>query len=754
MNPLSQDIKYLQGVGPNRAATLEKELAIKTVGDLLMYYPYKYVDRSRFYKVCEIDGNMPYVQLIGQILSFESMGEGRAKRLIAHFSDGTGVIDLVWFQGIKYAAKNYDCRRPYIVFGKPTVFNSRINIAHPEIETIRPEDTARIEAMKLRSEAHQQKLFDEGDSEELTMTSGISPNAPSAKQGIQSALRPAYNTTERMKKGGLTSQAMAKLTANMMKLLNQPLEETLPPYMVERHRLMSYDEAMRNIHFPQSADHLRRAQVRLKFEELFYVQLNILRYARDRIKKYGGINMPKVGDAFNDFYHNHLPFQLTGAQKRVVKEVRADICSGRQMNRLLQGDVGSGKTLVALLCSLLAIDNGCQVCIMAPTEILAEQHVETLRKFLGDMPVRVELLTGSVKGKKRESLLHDLITGNINILVGTHAVIEDNVVFSRLGLVVIDEQHRFGVAQRAKLWQKNELSSVNQNAQTNGTSRLCPHVLVMTATPIPRTLAMTLYGDLDVSVIDELPPGRKPIQTIHQFDSHRKSLYASMHKQLQMGRQIYVVYPLIKESEKIDIKNLEDGYEQICAEFKDYKVSRVHGKLKPAEKDEEMKRFANGETHIMVATTVIEVGVNVPNASVMVIENAERFGLSQLHQLRGRVGRGADQSYCILVTNYKISSDTRKRIQIMVDSTDGFEIAEQDLKLRGPGDLEGTQQSGMAFDLKIANLARDGQILQYARTAAQQVVDSDPDESAPQNEILWRHLKELRKTNINWGAIS
>jgi ATP-dependent DNA helicase RecG len=755
LNPLSQDIKYLQGVGPNRAATLEKELAIKAVGDLLMYYPYKYVDRSRFYKVCEIDGNMPYVQLIGQILSFESMGEGRSKRLVAHFSDGTGVIDLVWFQGIKYAAKTYDCRKPYIVFGKPTVFNSRINIAHPELEAVRPEDIGRIEAMKLKSMGHQQNLFNEDseEEEELTMESGMAPAAQPVQTETKSALRPAYNTTERMKKGGLTSQAMAKLTANMMKMLQQPLDETLPRYLVDRHKLMGYDEAMRNIHFPQSADHLRRAQVRLKFEELFYVQLNILRYARDRIKKYGGIKMPKVGDMFNGFYHNHLPFQLTGAQKRVVKEVRGDLCSGRQMNRLLQGDVGSGKTLVALLCSLLAIDNGCQVCIMAPTEILAEQHVETIRKFLGVMPVRVELLTGSVKGKKRESLLHDLITGSINILVGTHAVIEDNVVFSRLGLVVIDEQHRFGVAQRAKLWQKNELSSVSHDSQ-DGNGRLCPHVLVMTATPIPRTLAMTLYGDLDVSVIDELPPGRKPIQTIHQFDSHRKSLYASMHKQLQLGRQIYVVYPLIKESEKIDIKNLEDGYEQICAEFQGYKVSRVHGKLKPAEKDEEMKRFASGETHIMVATTVIEVGVNVPNASVMVIENAERFGLSQLHQLRGRVGRGADQSYCILVTNYKISSDTRKRLQIMVDSTDGFEIAEQDLKLRGPGDLEGTQQSGMAFDLKIANLARDGQILQYAREAAQQVVDSDPNESNPQNDILWRHLKELRKTNINWGAIS
>ncbi len=705
MNLLAQDIKYLQGVGPNRAAMLEKELAIKTVGDLLVYYPYKYVDRRKVYKVCEIDGDMPYVQLYGQILSFETVGEGRKKRLIAHFSDGTGVVDLVWFQGMKYVTSSHECRKDYLVFGKPTVFNGRVNIAHPEMEVLKE---------------------------------GLQGLANS----VMSALRPAYNTTEKMKKGGLTSQAVAKLTANMLKLLATPLAETLPQSIVDKMHLMAYDDAVRNIHFPVSADALRKAQERLKFEELFYVQLNILRYARDRIQKYGGIPMPKVGEAFNEFYHNHLPFDLTGAQKRVVKEVRADICSGRQMNRLLQGDVGSGKTLVALLCALLAVDNGCQTCIMAPTEILAEQHLETLQRFLGGMPVRVELLTGSVKGKKRERLLHDLLVGDIDILVGTHAVIEDNVQFSRLGLVVIDEQHRFGVAQRAKLWQKNE------------SDRICPHVLVMTATPIPRTLAMTLYGDLDVSVIDELPPGRKPIRTIHQFDSHRPMLYDSMRKQLALGRQIYVVYPLIKESEKMDIKNLEDGYEQICKEFPDYKVSRVHGKLKSAEKDEEMRRFASGETHIMVATTVIEVGVNVPNASVMVIENAERFGLSQLHQLRGRVGRGADQSYCILVTKYQISSDTRKRIQIMVDSTDGFEIAEQDLKLRGPGDLEGTQQSGMAFDLKIANLARDGQILQYARDVAQSVIDNDPDETDMHNEVLWRRLRELRKSNINWGAIS
>lgn len=745
-NPLLQDIKFLQGVGPNRASILEKELAIRTVGDLLYYYPYKYVDRSRIYRICEIDGNMPYIQLCGEILSFEAIGEGRGRRLTAHFSDGTGVVDLVWFQGIKYITQNYDCHKPYIIFGKPTVFNGRINVAHPEIDVLKNVNEVRTgsghDSGIYHASAYQQSLFAESenvsgrdvggkDTAEMQTSQVTSANSAS--------LRPAYNTTERMKRSGLTSQILAKLTANMFVLFKNPLQETLPAYIVERHHLVSFDEAMRNIHYPTSSDALRKAQMRLKFEELFYVQLNILRYAHARMMKYKGIVFSRVGNIFNGFYNEHLPFPLTGAQKRVIKEIRRDMGSGRQMNRLLQGDVGSGKTLVALMCALIAVDNGCQACLMAPTEILADQHVESIRRMLGDMPVRVELLTGNVKGKRRKEVLNELAAGGIHILVGTHAVIEDNVCFSRLGLVVIDEQHRFGVAQRAKLWIKNEVP---------------PHVLVMTATPIPRTLAMTLYGDLDVSVIDELPPGRKPIRTVHQFDSHRNSLYASIRRQISFGRQVYIVYPLIKESEKMDIKNLEDGYEQICAEFNDCKVSKVHGKMKSSEKDIEMQRFASGETQIMVATTVIEVGVNVPNASVMVIENAERFGLSQLHQLRGRVGRGAEQSYCILVTNYKISEDTRKRIQIMVDSNDGFEIAEHDLKLRGPGDLEGTQQSGMAFDLKIANLARDGQILQYARAAAQDVIDNDPDERHPENEILWRRLKELRKTNVNWGAIS
>ena len=542
-----------------------------------------------------------------------------------------------------------------------------------------------------------------------------------------------------MKRSGLNSAAMAKLTANMFKLLKEPLAETLPPYIVQQHHLMSYDEAVRNIHYPSSPEALRHAQLRLKFEELFYVQLNILRYVKDRQLRYKGIVFNTIGEHFNGFFYNHLPFQLTEAQKRVIREIRADMKSGRQMNRLLQGDVGSGKTLVALMVALIAIDNGCQACIMAPTEILAEQHLDTLREFLGDLPVRVELLTGTVKGKKRRAVLEGLVTGDIHILVGTHAVIEDNVMFNKLGLVVIDEQHRFGVAQRAKLWMKNNVP---------------PHVLVMTATPIPRTLAMTLYGDLDVSIIDELPPGRKPIRTVHMFDAHRPRIYQLMHRELELGRQIYIVYPLIQETERMDLKDLEAGFEEISKAFPNYKVSKVHGKMKSADKDEAMQRFANHETHILVSTTVIEVGVNVPNASVMIIENAERFGLSQLHQLRGRVGRGADQSYCVLVTKFEIGEATRKRIQVMVDTTDGFEIAEQDLKLRGPGDLEGTQQSGMAFDLKIANLARDGQILTIARDTAQSVITSDPEERNPQNDILWRRLRELRKDHVNWGAIS
>ena len=693
----TRDIKYLQGVGPQRAAMLNKELNIFSLRDLLYYFPYKYVDRSRLYYIHEIDGNMPYIQLKGQILSFETIGEGRQRRLVAHFSDGTGVVDLVWFQGIKYLMGRYKAHEEYIVFGKPTVFNGRVNMAHPDIDPAK----------------------------DLTLST----------MGLQ----PYYNTTEKMKRAGLNSHALEKLMANAFALLQGEMPETLSLRIVEEHHLMSLDEALRNIHFPQNPDRLRKAQYRLKFEELFYIQLNILRYTKDRQRKFRGLYFEKVGEVFNTFYSQNLPFQLTGAQKRVIKEIRKDMGSGRQMNRLLQGDVGSGKTLVALMSMLIALDNGYQACMMAPTEILAAQHFETIRQMLFGMNVRVELLMGSVKGKKREEILKGLLTGEVQILIGTHAVLEDTVNFSSLGMVVIDEQHRFGVAQRAKLWAKNACP---------------PHVLVMTATPIPRTLAMTLYGDLDVSVIDELPPGRKPIQTIHQFDNRRPSLYAGIRKQIEEGRQVYIVYPLIKESEKMDIKNLEEGYEHICAEFPDCKVSKVHGQMKPAEKDAEMQRFVNAETQIMVATTVIEVGVNVPNASVMVIENAERFGLSQLHQLRGRVGRGADQSYCILVTSYKLSEETRKRLEIMVQTNDGFEIAEADLKLRGPGDLEGTQQSGVAFDLKIADIARDGQLLQYVREVALAIVEEDPTGVLPENEVLWRQLQALRKTHVNWAAIS
>ncbi|MBQ3190505.1 MAG: ATP-dependent DNA helicase RecG [Bacteroides sp] len=693
----ARDIKYLQGVGPQRAALLSKELNICSLHDLLYYFPYKYVDRSRLYYIHEIDGNMPYIQLKGQILSFETVGEGRQRRLVAHFSDGTGVVDLVWFQGIKYLVGKYKVHEEYIVFGKPTVFNGRINVAHPDIDS----------------------------SKNLTLSS----------MGLQ----PYYNTTEKMKRSGMNSHALEKLMNNAFALLQDEISETLSDDVVKDNHLMSLDEALRNIHFPQNPEKLRRAQYRLKFEELFYIQLNILRYAKDRHRRFRGLRFEHVGEIFNRFYAQNLPFQLTGAQKRVIKEIRKDMGSGRQMNRLLQGDVGSGKTLVALMTMLIALDNGYQACMMAPTEILATQHYETVVRLLFGMNIRVELLTGSIKGKKREEILNGLLTGDIHILIGTHAVLEDTVNFSSLGMVVIDEQHRFGVAQRAKLWRKNTCP---------------PHVLVMTATPIPRTLAMTLYGDLDVSVIDELPPGRKPVQTIHQFDNRRASLYAGIRKQIQEGRQVYIVYPLIKESEKIDIKNLEDGYSLVCSEFPECQVSKVHGQMKPSEKDAEMQRFVNGETQIMVATTVIEVGVNVPNASVMVIENAERFGLSQLHQLRGRVGRGADQSYCILVTSYKLAEDTRKRLEIMVRTNDGFEIAEADLKLRGPGDLEGTQQSGIAFDLKIADIARDGQLLQHVRNIAAGILEKDPDGVLPEHKILWDQLIALRKTHVDWSAIS
>jgi ATP-dependent DNA helicase RecG len=690
---------YLPGVGPNRKKMLSNELGIETYGDLLEYYPYKYVDRSKVYTIHELTGDMPYVQVVGHILSFDTYAMGpRKERVVAHFTDGSGkVMDLTWFNGGKYAKQNYAIGKEYIVFGRPNVYNGRINVTHPDIDA----------AEKLELSA----------------------------MGMQ----PYYNTTEKMKKMGLNSRSVERLTKALLDVLKEPLPETLPDFITQKLHLMSRDEALRKIHYPQNAKELEQARVRLKFEELFYVQLNILRYASDQRRKYRGYVFSQVGNCFNDFFHNHLPFSLTEAQKRVIREIRKDMGSGRQMNRLLQGDVGSGKTLVALMSMLIALDNGYQACIMAPTEILAEQHLKTIMDFLQGMDIRVALLTGIVKGRRRQEILDGLLDGTVQILVGTHAVIEDTVQFARLGFVVVDEQHRFGVAQRAKLWNKS----------TNP-----PHVLVMTATPIPRTLAMTLYGDLDVSVIDELPPGRKPIVTQHVYDRSLPSLYEGIRQQVHQGRQVYIVFPLIEESEKIDLKNLEDGFEVLKQVFPEFRLSKVHGKMKPAEKEAEMQRFVKGETQILVATTVIEVGVNVPNASVMVILEAQRFGLAQLHQLRGRVGRGADQSYCILVTCFELSADTRKRIDIMCETNDGFRIAEADLKLRGPGDLEGTQQSGMAFDLKIADIARDGQLVQMARDEAQIIIDDDPTCTSERYAILWRRLREIRKTNINWGAIS
>jgi ATP-dependent DNA helicase RecG len=699
MDILSQDIMYLAGVGPHRKDTLASQLGIKTWGDLMEYYPYKYVDRSKVYRISELTGDMPFVQIKGKILSFETFAaDRRQKRIVAHFSDGHGVADLVWFRGGQYAMKTYKVGEEYIVFGKPAAYMGRYQFAHPEIER-----------------AADLSLNDMG-------------------------MQPYYMTTEKMKNTGMTSHTICKLTKTLVsKIPDGALPETLLPSQVSRLHLISREDALRKIHYPRSLDDVQRAQVRLKFEELFYVQLNILRYTSEHRKKYQGYVFAHVGEAFNRFYRDNLTFDLTGAQKRVVHEIRDDLRSGRQMNRLLQGDVGSGKTLVALMAMLLALDNGFQACMMAPTEILAEQHLTTLREFLKGMDVRVELLTGIVKGKRRREVLAGLADGSVDILVGTHAIIEGNVAFRRLGMAVVDEQHRFGVAQRAKLWAKSDKP---------------PHILVMTATPIPRTLAMTIYGDLDVSVIDELPPGRKPIVTLHKYTNQATSLYSGIRRQIQEGRQVYFVFPLIEESAKLDLQNLEEGYDTLREVFPDFKLSKVHGRMKPAEKEAEMQRFVNGETQILVSTTVIEVGVNVPNASVMVIMEAQRFGLSQLHQLRGRVGRGAKQSYCILVTGYELSQETRKRIDIMCETNDGFRIAEADLKLRGPGDLEGTQQSGVAFDLKIADIARDGQLVQMARDEAQRIIDNDADCNRPENARLWDRLKELRKTNINWAAIS
>lgn len=695
---LETELTYLPGIGPKRAETLQKELGLKTWGDLLYYFPYKHIDRSRLYRTSELTSNMPFVQIRGQFISFEQMGEGRRKRLIGHFTDGYGWVDCVWFNSQQYILKTVKLHTDYIVFGRPSLFNDRINLTHPDID---PADTLMLSKMSMQ---------------------------------------PYYQTTERMKKAGLSSRTLEKFTSTLLRQLQVgAIPETLPRHLLERLCMVSLDEALRAAHYPSTANELAQANYRLKFEELFYVQLSILRYARVRQGVIRGHVFSRVGEYFNGFYNNNLPFQLTRAQKKVIREMHADMKSGRQMNRLVQGDVGSGKTMVALMTMLIALDNGYQACIMAPTEILAEQHFATFQKMLGTMPVRVELLTGMVKGKRRKAVMEGLQTGEVQILVGTHAVIEDNVQFRNLGLVVIDEQHRFGVAQRAKLWEKNLTP---------------PHVLVMTATPIPRTLAMTLYGDLDVSIIDELPPGRKPIQTMHMYDNNPDKLYRGINKQIQEGRQVYMVYPLVKESEKLDLKNVEEAYVHLQKIFPQYRVSMVHGQMKPVDKDAEMQRFVSGETQILVATTVIEVGVNVPNASVMVIQNAERFGLSQLHQLRGRVGRGASQSYCILVTKYELSKETRRRIDIMTETNDGFEIAEADLRFRGPGDLEGTQQSGIAFNLKLANLARDGQIVQLARETASSVLDADPTLSHPQNQIMVERMRYLKRDEMDWSSIS
>ena len=694
---LKTDIKYITGVGPQKKDILKREIGIETYGDLLEYYPYKYVDRSHIYTISSLSPDMPFVQIKGRILSFESFQMGvKKKRLVAHFGDGTGVVDLVWFSGTQYVSKNYKTGVEYIVFGKPTIYGGRFQISHPELD--------------------------------------LAENLQLSEMGMQ----PFYVTTERMKNSGLSSRSLEKIVKALLSKL-PPQPETLPDYITAPLHLVSRDAAIRGVHYPHTQMEMQKARERLKFEELFYVQLNILRYTANHRRKYRGYLLPRIGEHFNSFFKQNLKFELTGAQKRVMHEIQADMNTGRQMNRLVQGDVGSGKTLVALMAMLIAVDNGFQACMMAPTEILAEQHLATIKDFLKGLNVRVELLTGIVKGKKRKEILEGVVTGDVHILVGTHAVIEDTVQFHNLGLAVVDEQHRFGVAQRAKLWAKNQYP---------------PHILVMTATPIPRTLAMTIYGDLDVSVIDELPPGRKPIQTLHKYDTQMTTLYNGIRQQITLGRQIYIVYPLISESEKMDLKNLEDGFEQLQNIFPDYKMSKVHGRMKPAEKEAEMQRFASGETQILVATTVIEVGVNVPNASVMVIMEAQRFGLSQLHQLRGRVGRGADQSYCILVSGHELSAETRKRLEIMTETNDGFRIAEADLKLRGPGDLEGTQQSGLAFDLKIADIARDGQLVQLARDEAQKIIDEDPECNSQRHALLWRRLNELRSDSVDWAQIS
>jgi ATP-dependent DNA helicase RecG len=697
---LDSEIKFLPGVGPRRAELLSVEADIHTFRDLVYYFPYKYVDKTRFYKICELDTDMQHVQITGRIRRFSTEGSGSSRRLIADFYDDTGVVRLVWFKGHKWVLNAYKVDKEYIIFGKPTLFSGAFNIVHPEVE-----------------------------------------DAEKRASRVSSALEAQYSTTEKMKDHFLHSKAISKLMASLFSQPSLRFVETLPEKITGSMKLMSLSDALYRIHFPDSNNDIENARFRLKFEELFYIQLNLLRYKNNRTRKTHGFLFPIVGERLNSFYANNLPFSLTEAQKRVIREIRTDLGSGHQMNRLLQGDVGSGKTMVALMSMLIGADNGFQSCLMAPTEVLAMQHYNSISRFVSGINAEVALLTGSTKRSERNRIEKGLLDGSIDILIGTHALIEENVKYSSLGLVIIDEQHRFGVAQRAKLWQKSECP---------------PHVLVMTATPIPRTLAMTLYGDLDVSVIDEMPPGRKPIRTMTFTDAEREKVFGFMRRQIEDGRQIYVVYPLIKESESLDYKDLEDGLESMARAFSppQYCISVVHGRMTTRDKEISMDLFRRGQAQIMVATTVIEVGVDIPNASVMVIESAERFGLSQLHQLRGRVGRGADQSYCILMTSHRLSADATERINTIVATNDGFEIAEADLRMRGPGDLEGTQQSGMAFDLKIADLGKDGQILNLARSRAEEILGDDPELTNPENHILKYSLKSLFGKKYSWSEIS
>jgi ATP-dependent DNA helicase RecG len=689
------DIKYLKGIGPQRAELLSKQLGIKTYYDLLYHFPTHYLDRSSIYKIRELSGEMPSIQLQGRFITFTPQGEGAKSRLVGLFTDGTATMEVVWFNRIKAIKESYHTGTEYILFGKPTQFNGHWSMVHPEVDT---------------------------------------PTSVRAAQGF----RGVYPLTDVLRNKGIGSRQIFTWVQTILAKVNQ-IQETLPQYLIEKQHLMPLKDALVTIHNPKDNQSLQKAKLRLKFEELFFIQLNMLRYSRGRKAVSNGFYFPHIGQYFNNFYSQCLPFELTGAQKRVIKEIRADMATGHQMNRLLQGDVGSGKTLVALLTMLIALDNGTQACLMAPTEILATQHYETISKMVAPIGINVKLLTGSIRKKQRDIIHEQLMDGSLHILIGTHAVIEDNVEFKNLGFVVIDEQHRFGVAQRARLWKKNTTP---------------PHVLVMTATPIPRTLAMTVYGDLDVSIIDELPPGRKPVITLLRTDEQRWQVYRSVGMQLKAGRQVYIVYPLIEENEKLDLKSLEEGYELIRETFPMYRVAYVHGKMKPSEKDYQMNLFANHEADILVATTVIEVGVNVPNATTMIIENAERFGLSQLHQLRGRVGRGGGQSYCILMSKHQIAKETRQRLEIMTSTTDGFVVAEADLKMRGPGDIEGTMQSGIALDLHIANLATDGQIIQLARDAADDVLNLDPELSSPTNYILKKQLEVLYNKTIDWSRIS